>query len=288
MILFYSVGGGLGHLTRFGSFVRTLGITEPVTIIASSPFSRDHRVVDEKHKVMIPPFKAARSKESLVEWLQAVIDELKPDKIYIDAFPAGILGELNDVFLPTKTECFLLARIIKWDVYLERIPNFRGHFSRVFQLEDLPAEYLEFLAKYADDTEKMSLDKPAEMVPEVQIEDGAWLIIHSGPDSELQAIIGKAHEDYQNEQNKPEVLVVYPGKRPAFVPAEFRFVNLYPAYPLYSQAGRVYSAAGFNMVDQMKDYRSKHYVMPFERILDNQAERCRQHEREFAAVLKET
>lgn len=287
MYLFYTIGGGLGHLTRFSSFIRTLEIDEPVTIIASSPFARDERVVDGRHNILIPPFRAAKDKESLREWLQQIMDSLKPQKIFIDAFPAGILGELTDVFFPTGAECFLLARIIKWKQYQQRIPTFHGRFRKVYQLEKLSDDYLDFLANCSDSIEPITLKLPEGTISDFDIESGTWLIVHSGPDSELKAIIEKACQHYDQESVKPKVVVIYPGKRPDFVPEEFAYSNIYPAFPLFAKAQRVYSAAGFNMVDQMRDYRSRHYLMPFERIFDDQTERCRQHADEFAEILEE-
>lgn len=286
MKLFYSVGGGLGHLTRFTAFLNSMQIVEPVTVIASSPFARDQRVVDRQHQVLIPPFRAARSREDLVAWLQQNIDELKPEQMYVDAFPAGILGELCDVVLPGDTQLFLLARIIKWPVYQERIPLFNLKFKKVFKLEQLDDQYCQFLNNHAEAVEEMVLQRPAANETFEFIADGSWLVIHSGPDSELDALLKVVSEDYRQQTAKPDVFVIYPGKCPEFVPENFRFLSAYPVSAAYDRAARVYSAAGFNMVDQMRPYRSRHYVMPFERILDDQFERCRQHQSEFAAVLR--
>ena len=285
MKLFYTVGGGLGHLTRFTAVLKTLRIDEPVTVIASSPFARDTRVVDPRHNVLIPPFKAAKSRESLIEWLQEIIDELKPEEVYIDAFPAGILGELCDIVFPPHTKMYLLARIIKWPVYLERIPFFHLKFKEVYRLEQLDEKYDDFLRQNSDSIIEFSLTKPESDAKLDEILPGCWLVIHSGPDSELEALLKSVNEDLEQLAQKPQVAVVFPGRRPNFVPEHYSFVSAYPVFSAYERAARVYSAAGFNMVEQMKPYRSRHYVMPFERILDDQFARCRLHEKEFAAVL---
>lgn len=287
MILFYSVGGGLGHLTRFGAFCETINLHEPVTIVASSPFARDQRVVNPAHRAIIPPFSASKNRETLIGWFQHLIDEVKPEKLFIDAFPGGILGELNQVFLPTGCECYLLARIIKWQSYCERIPQFKMLFKKVFVLEKLDSEYLDFLRINSEALVETRLVMPALTPPPVTISDNAWLVIHSGPDSELQAILGKVRRDLKTQQVPPEVVVIYPGKRPAFVDETFRFENLYPAHGLFAKAARVYSAAGFNMIHQMQDFRFKHYVMPFARLIDNQFARVELYHQEFAAVYSE-
>ncbi len=287
MILFYSVGGGLGHLTRFGTFYATMGFNEPVTVIASSPFARDQRVVAPVHRALIPPFAAAKSRENLIVWLQQIIDEIKPTRFFIDAFPGGILGELNELILPVTCECNLLARIIKWKSYQERIPNFRLHFKKVFVLETLDRDYMTFLREHADTVETAQLLMPPLATPPISISDNTWLVIHSGPDSELQAILQKVEQDLTGQQIKPEVVVIYPGKRPPFVDERFRFENLYPAHALYARAARIYSAAGFNMIQQMRDFRFKHYVMPFSRLFDDQHARVELNRGEYAAIYAE-
>lgn len=286
MKLFYSVGGGLGHLTRFTAFVNTLQLDEPVTIIASSPFARDSRVIDQRHKILIPPFRAARTRDDLVVWLQQVIDEIKPDQVYIDAFPAGILGELSQVVFSSHTELFLLARIIKWPVYKERIPVFNLSFKKVFRLETLNSEYELFLRDHCLTMQDMTLQRPQINQDFSQIPQDCWLVIHSGPDSELETLLKTVSADLEQQSAKPEVVVIYPGRRPEFVPESFSFYSFYPVFSAYPRAARVYSAAGFNMVEQMRPFRSRHYVMPFDRILDDQFERCRLNQSEFAAVLK--
>lgn len=288
MILFYSVGGGLGHLTRFSAFYEVSGLNEPVTIVASSPFVKDNRVVAGIHRTIIPPFSASKDQQSLVEWFQKLINELSPEKVYIDAFPGGILGELNHVRFPAECKLYLLARIIKWQSYQERIPDFKLHFNKVFILEALAAEYVSFLTKVSDQTENLQLPMPPISVPPITVSDNAWLVIHSGPDSELQQLLEKVEKDLEKSDEKPEVIVIYPGKRPAFVRDDFRFENLYPSFALYPSARRVYSAAGFNMVHQMRDFRYKHHVMPFPRLIDDQFARVELHRSEFAAILKDT
>lgn len=287
MILFYSVGGGLGHLTRFSAFYEISGLNEPVTIVASSPFVKDSRVVAGIHRTIIPPFSASKNRETLIAWFQQLVNELKPEKVYIDAFPGGILGELNHVDFPAGCKCYLLARIIKWQSYQERIPDFRMRFKKTYTLETLCEEYVRFLQTVSDEIESPQLPMPPVNTPLITVPDNAWLVIHSGPDSELQQLLKKVEEDLKKTEEKPEIVVIYPGKRPAFVNENYRFDNIYPAYTLYPRARRVYSAAGFNMIHQMRDFRFKHHVMPFPRLIDDQFARVELHRHEFAAVMKE-
>ncbi len=285
MNLFYSVGGGLGHLTRFSTFCHTMNIEPPVTIVASSPFVKDQRVVPGENKTIIPPFSAGKDQQSMTNWFQKLIDQISPEKVFIDAFPGGILGELNQVFFPRSCSCFLLARIIKWDIYRERIENFRHKFDKVFVLEALDHDYLEFLKGCSQELESLDLAMPSVTRPPLNISENAWLVIHSGPDAELKGLLEIVEKDVATEEIPPEIVVIYPGRRPDFVKPAFRFENLYPAHGLFPAAKRVYSAAGFNIIHQMRDFRYKHYVMPFPRLFDNQFARTELYKNEFARIL---
>src|SRR5699024_10507869 len=92
VIVVYADGGGLGHLTRIQAVRHTLGLAGPMTVLTSSPHVDDQRVVDGL-RVLAIPFRredlAARR-----SWLQRTLVDLAPSLLVVDAFPAGLAGEL--------------------------------------------------------------------------------------------------------------------------------------------------------------------------------------------------
>ena len=76
------------------------------------------------------------NKEILRNWVRKQINETKPDRLIIDAFPGGILGELTDLSeLSYIKEIEYIARILKTDVYKKRINGNLPKFSKIWQVE---------------------------------------------------------------------------------------------------------------------------------------------------------
>ena len=57
-------------------------------------------------------------------------------------------------------------------------------------------------------------------------------------------------------------------------PNLFHF-DIYPASVLFEQADKIFTACGFNAMQQTKDFRNKHHFIPFERRYDDQFERAK-------------
>src|SRR5204863_8374139 len=88
LIVYYAMGGGLGHLTRARAFLHTLG-REQAVIVADSPFAGDRRVVGE-----FP-----------------VVTAIPEGDLILDTFPAGLFGEIEGGCVD------YVARYVRWDRY---------------------------------------------------------------------------------------------------------------------------------------------------------------------------
>ena len=89
VILYYALGGGLGHLTRAR---KVLGETEAVLLTASG-HARDPRVTGGRPVIPVPR-RLGHDRAAFRAWLRMLLDDLQPDELLVDAFPGGILGEL--------------------------------------------------------------------------------------------------------------------------------------------------------------------------------------------------
>lgn len=92
-VFYYALGGGLGHLTRGLALARQWSRlrTEPFVLFASSPISVAEPATLLRLEDRTPPPERLRR---LVRELAAA---LKPALFAVDAFPAGILGELPEL-----------------------------------------------------------------------------------------------------------------------------------------------------------------------------------------------
>jgi hypothetical protein len=245
VIVCYAQGGGLGHLTRIRAYLHTVHGDEPATIVSTSPFAADPRVLGP-HRLVREP-------------VADVVRDLRPSTLVVDAFPGGIDGELH---VPGGIRTVLLARLL------------RGHeaapvrFDQVWTVEDLGADQVAALSEISADVAPLELvDPPA---PPSRVAEGAWLIPHAGPASEIAELIAYARECAILENRDPRLLVASPHPPPG----DIEHLDVYPVWPLFAGAERVISAAGFNVVRQMRRWRAKHRMLPFPRRWDDQFTRA--------------
>ncbi|WUH97880.1 hypothetical protein OHR68_30865 [Spirillospora sp. NBC_00431] len=250
MIVCYAAGDGLGHLTRLRSVLHTLRLDGPVTVVTASPFAADPRVTDG--------WRVAPSLD-----LAAVT----ADEVIIDAFPAGLKGELTRV--PPGPRVTHLARLLRWDAYQPLLPTDPPRFDRTFVLEPLAPAHHAYLRAVSGEVTPLTLtDPPAE-----PIDVDGWLIVHSGPDAETLELVAYARDMAAVEGVRPPMTLVSPHK-PDGLPPGVAHLNAYPASQPGPNVERIVTAAGFNAVRQFAPWRDRHRVLPFPRTLDDQFTRA--------------
>jgi hypothetical protein len=271
MIVCYAQGGGLGHLTRIRAFLHTTRYREQVTILTGSPFATDARVVGAREVVLAPP---GLDRDGLSRWIGALLADLAPRELLIDAFPAGLSGELHRGVVPSGTRVVHLARLLRWDAYRPLLPAEPPRFDQTWVVEPLTPAHHAFLGSVSSVLAPLELAEPpaAAQAPS----PGGWLIVHTGPAAEVLDLVEYARESAAAENANPRFTLVSPC-RPAGLPAEVAHLDVYPAWPLFPAAERIISAAGCNAVRQLAPWRSRHRMIPFPRRFDDQFARAALH-----------
>lgn len=269
MIVCYANGDGLGHLTRLRAALHTLGQTGPVTVLSGSPFAADLRVVGDWAVRWAP---AGLDRAGLTRWVGSVLAELAPEEFVVDAFPCGLKGELTGAVVPVRTRVTHLARLLRWAVYRELIPADPPHLDRTFVLEPLAPAHEAYLRSVSDAVFPIDLAEPPASPPAAEVLRG-WLVVHSGPDSELLDLVAYAREMAMLEGVRPSLTLVSP-RRPLGLAEDIVHLDVYPAWPLFPSAERIVTAAGFNAVRQLGPWRDKHRMLPFPRRWDDQFTRA--------------
>ncbi|GIF05240.1 hypothetical protein [Actinoplanes siamensis] len=257
MIVCYAQGGGLGHLTRIRAYLHTVHGDAPAVVVSSSPFAGDARLLGP-HRAVAGP-------------LPGVLASVPASLLVVDAFPAGVEGELRAADVPAGIRTVHLARLLRWDSY-RRVVGSAG-FDQTLVLEELSPDQLAGLSAISGAVARLDLvdpPAPACALPDVA---GAWLIVHSGPPAEIDELVSYARECAALDGRRPRFVLVSP-HRPASLAPDVRHVDVQPAWPLFAGAERVVSAAGFNVVRQMRPWRSKHLMLPFPRRWDDQFARA--------------
>ena len=270
-IVYYAIGGGLGHLVRARAFLHTLNLSNDAVVLTASDYARDPRVVGDL-EILRAPRELDREPAAFRDWLLCELDRLGPDCLCIDAFPAGILGELCD--LPdTGVELWHVARLLRWDDYRAQLGGDCPYFQRVFRVEPLTPAHDAFLRTHSEGIEDLELVDPPGGPP-IEPAEPFWLIVHSGPAAEVAELIAYADE-IRRVENADVKLQVISANAPEELPMGTRVIDVFPATPYFPAAQRIFSAAGFNVMRQTRAYRRKQSIFPMVRKLDDQMERAR-------------
>ena len=168
--------------------------------------------------------------------------------------------------------CWHVARLLRWSEYAPRVPEKPPHFERAWRVESLSPEQDAFLAGHCVRIEDLELAR--ESLPPMAAGVPYWLVVHSGPASEVSELISFACEVRAAEGVRTSIMVIT-ASAPAQLPADTQVCDVFPAHPYFANAKRIFSAAGFNTMRDAAAYRFKHSVLPMPRRLDDQFERAR-------------
>lgn len=287
-VLYYCLGGGLGHITRFAAFCHTTQ-TQPV-LLTNCTAVRNGQIIVPACRCIFPDARDQYDQASLRKWLQIVLRIEKPHKLVIDAFPGGILGELCDLPELKNLECEYLARILNLKHYLQRINGNFPKFSKIYRLEKLHDDHEILLNTLSSALCNLKLtDPPAYESQSAEFERIAkllpkqfWAVIHSGNADEIEQLWRYASQTAELEDANPEFIVVSPGGKPSFLPISVTHLDIYPADVVINLAARIFSAAGFNimrqmqLISQIQTRKIPHQILPFARALDDQFFRVQQ------------
>ena len=262
MIACYAAGGGLGHLTRVRAFLHTMRPGRDAVILTSSHFADDRRVVGPHRTVILPPGAS----------YVTALAEVAPTELIVDAFPGGLYGELTPSTLPTSIRTTThLARLLQWTRYRAVANAPLPHYDQTWTVEPLTGEHHADLAAVSTSMAPLDLvdPRPAD-VP--ALDEGCWLIVHSGPAAEVAELIAYSSETAAAEGLPPQRLVLV--APPGIEDPRVHRLDAYPAWPLFARAARIITAAGCNAVRQAAPWRDVHRMIPFPRLFDDQFTRA--------------
>jgi len=113
--------------------------------------------------------------------------------------------------------------------------------------------------------------------------DRVWLVVHSGPEHEINALVEAAREDMKAFEGGTLLVAAPDGNGAAKAISgrdnsgrEFIRAEYFPASLLYKSAFRIITAAGYNSVAEAWSWRHKWICIPFPRRYDDQEGRLGQ------------
>lgn len=273
MVLYYAMGGGLGHLTRAAAFLHTLSFAMGSAIITSSSWADDPRVVGGIRAIR-PPAVLEDDRDGFAAWIRSTIANERPARFIVDSFPAGLLGELSGLSSNGQYETWHVARLLKWPAYSKRLGGAKlPEYDVVWETEPLHADHESALRPVARDLRHIQLTDPVPSIGVPRIDGRHWLVVHSGPADEVEDLLRYTIEMRTHERADVRIVLVSKA-RPAVSAPSLSMIDVYPAWPLFERAERIVSAAGFNVMRQAAGFRGKHRFVPFSRALDDQYARA--------------
>lgn len=189
-------------------------------------------------------------------------------ELWIDALPCG-RGELDGAALRPASAVRHLARLLRWSAYEPVLPASSPMFATTWLTEPVGPEQEAWLRSRSDEMLHLDLVDPLAPSPDVDV-DGAWLVVHGGPEAETAELVAFARDTAVAEGVDPRIVVVGPGG-----------LDVLPAWPLFADAARLVTGGGANAVRQGRLHAPhvSHLVLPFPRRWDDQPARVRRMHR---------
>lgn len=266
MLLYYALGGGLGHLVRARAFLHTLGLEGEATLFTSSRFAGDPRVTGGLPAVRVPGALDG-DRDGLRTFLEETLEDTGATRLVVDAFPAGLLGELAEWAPPPGLVLWHVARLLRWSRYAADASARLPRYDRTFVVEELHDEHRRALEAVSGDLRPLDLVDPPAPPPD-PIAGPYVLVVHSGPDEETLDLVACARELAAAGGRGARVVLASPS-RPEALPADVEWCDSFPATGLFPAAERIVAAAGFNAVRQTEPFRAKRFLVPYPRRFDD-------------------
>lgn len=271
-LVYYALGGGLGHLVRARAFLHTLGLTRDAVVLSASPFAEDARLFPELSLRSVPRA-LEHDRAAFLTFLHAELARHQADCLCVDSFPAGILGELCDFTSTRPLELWHVARLLRFDEYAKLMAGAPPRYARCYRVEPLLAEHEAFLAQHCERCEDLTLYAPSVESVAVTAPRDYWLVVHSGPEHELRELIAYTR-DLQVAEGIATDLYVASFCRLSDWPDALQLDPL-TAQRYFAGAQRIVTAAGFNLMRETAPFRHKQAVLPMPRRFDDQYARAR-------------
>jgi hypothetical protein len=259
--LFYAVGGGFGHLSRTKLYQTQQDITNFKVLTANpqvaSQFFGPDRVVS------LSAGSKGKDKKAWTANLNTFLAKERIDELIIDTFPNGIFGELSDLKPQLPIYKKLIARRMIWDAYSSKAGSII--FDKVDLVENLEEKHFNYLKKHSKQIRNYKLVYPT--LTNLPIDQRNYItVMHTSSVDELKRLIEIA-EEQQGKFPNCSILILS-----ELTLSDLSYEQIQTTNPqtYLEKSAVVITAAGFNSVYQLADFKGKRIIVPFPRKYDDQ------------------
>ena len=263
MILYYALGGGLGHVARsFALIARAPKSLLPrIRLLVSS---RSAHVAEPHSPCPMDrvPERAMADRSVYARFLADYLAEHRFSHIVIDTFPFGLLGELK--YIAPDLPRVLVGRYLRWEAYCERCGD-AGDAAwpqAAVMIEEQDRAYLDAMerkSRVVTARWPISLAEPAaEVTP---VDRPACCVVHSGPAGEIGRLVEIANRVMLERGIKGSPEIFTPGK------------GVFPVEAVLPRFTDVVAGAGYAAcaASEVLAGRVQYHLHPFPRRFDDQA-----------------
>lgn len=264
MKLFYTMGGGIGHVYRVFVFINQFKIKD-FRILTSNPLA--YKFFEPANILFLPP---ETYLFEIDHFFNTIFPKLLVSDFYIDTFPFGLLGELSYKEC-AKIKIHYLARRLIWENY-KHFSKEDFKFTTVYQFEPLEKEHGRFIENQSNEVIQINLNYPLPETTRIPVDripkqKPIWLIVHTFKKEEVETLLFYAQEAAILQNISPFFLVL--SDQDVEVQNGI-CVEYFPAADWFPLADHIFAGAGFNIVQQIRPFLAKTTLIPFPRLYDDQ------------------
>lgn len=269
MILYYALGGGLGHISRSLALLAHAPqpLLQSVRLLVSSRSAEVARPISPCPMDLVPE-RAMADRRLYTRFLDEYLQSHDVSCIVVDTFPFGLLGELKH--RAPRLPRVLVGRYLRWDAYRERCGDLAGAAwpQVAILIEDQEESCREEAARHGRVVTApwpVSLARPVDGTADIR---PACCIVHSGSPEEMDRLMLEARRIMAEREMEgaPEI----------FTPDR----GLFPVERSLARFTDVVSGAGYAgcAAAAVLKGRVRYHLHPFPRRFDDQALRLRRLE----------
>ena len=277
MIGFYVFGGGRGHLTRISRFIHQMRLDDFLIYTANPAAS----LYFPRSAVIL--FEAVDNvrETDLAQFLATEWNSYSFDDFYVDCFPFGILHEIPFESLSANRIHYLARRLKTSNYSLQELPI---RFNSTFIFEPLEADHQLFVEQNSQQIcrfdfvlrKEQRIGWPSCLSPLIPY----WLVLHSSEVDEVGLLLMKALQLMERESRQIQLVLISDCCPPSYLSQVIWLKNEHNPTGYFENAEKIFSGAGFNTMQELRNHRNKHVCLPFERKFDDQKWRANNNETE--------
>jgi UDP:flavonoid glycosyltransferase YjiC (YdhE family) len=287
-VLYYALGGGHGHAVRGMAILRQLRRDSPAVRGTLIVPSRLRKWAEQEQVSALSPPSECRDRERLSQWMSRTLSDLAPDRMLVDVFPSGLLGELTGCLDALARPPWLVTRRVRPTYYLS--PPIRTALERCYErviwceeptpeLKSLRVPQIRVFPVLIRDRDECLSRADARYELRMSQSDKIVLVLGTGEKSfqkDLLRLLVKIRSRLVERRIASSfILLLVSDELPCRFSRDVAVVRRFPALPLLAAANIVVAAGGYQSFHETQLLGVPAVFLPRHRVYDDQHSRVR-------------